>query len=85
MTRTETRTERIATEFGPIYFHVDHLGSKVMRVYFSAPQKLEDSQIWRLLESIMHSMNRLIKPVSEMNDEERIQQVREILRVEGPK
>lgn len=84
-TRSETRTERVHTEFGNLYLHADHNGSRVVRIWTSAPQKLEETQVGKLIEEIMHGMNRLIKPVSEIDDAERIAQVREIIATYGVK
>lgn len=77
--RTETRTEKLNTSFGNIYLHADHSGSKIVRIWVSPNQKLEESQVGKLIEEIMHGMNRLIQPVSRINEEEQILEVRRIL------
>lgn len=84
-TRSETRTERLKTSFGYVYLHADHNGSRVVRIWASAPQKLEPTPVGILIEELMHGMNRLIKPVSEIDDAERIAQVREIIATYGVK
>lgn len=77
--RYEVKTEKVRTSFGNIYLHADHDGSKVIRVWASAPQKLENTEVGKLIEEMAHGLNRIIKPISEINEEERLKLVREII------
>lgn len=54
--------DKIATDFGNFFLNVDAMpDGTVVRVYIAQPQKLEDTQVGKLLDSIEQTLNGLIK------------------------
>lgn len=61
--RTETKGEKFDTQFGSMFAHVDFLDGVPVKVHVSAPQKLEDTEIWFFTERLLEIFNALIKDV----------------------
>ena len=49
MTRQETTTTKVQTDFASLYVHVSHIAGVITEIRFSSPGKFSDSQIEKLL------------------------------------
>jgi hypothetical protein len=52
MTREETTTAKVQTDFAPLYCHISHVAGAVTEIRFSSPGKFSDTAIEKLLAQL---------------------------------
>lgn len=68
MNRTQTITEKVPTEFGNLYVHVDHIGAQIEGISFSSPGKFFETSVGTALDSLGAVTTALIQATKPAGD-----------------
>lgn len=67
-TRTRTLTDKVSTQFGALYVHVDHIDSEIHGVAFSSPGKFFETSVGTALDSLGQAATQLIQAAKGSGD-----------------
>ncbi len=62
-TRRETVTQKVKTPFGSLFLHLEHQGPRVVGLRIAHPQKLEDTTVGELLETVCDGVTAALKSI----------------------